>query len=267
MQNHQLRILRRLQHWRGKNFFDDYYKFIFEAARFEKRLTFFNRGYAHLDADAQYEDVAERFQVEMYRQVALAAGDGALAGTNLLEIASALGGGLSFIARTYRPRLCIGVERSRAAVALARKRFGLVVVEGDARDLRLPDAAFDVAVNIESSNAFFGDAFLSETARVLRPGGRFLFADHRRVPPAEIEAYLRGQFAPFGLELQTIRDISANVARSDELDDDRRELLLARLPKALRGVLRPMFNGITTDNHRNLKTGASTYFIAVFEKQ
>ena len=256
-----------LQRRQGAAFYARYYDLVFGLARFERRLSCFNYGYAHLDAEGAYEDAEECFQLELYRQVALAAGAERIAGGTLLEISSGLGGGLAFLQRRFRPRLGIGVEKALPAVIASRRRFGLVVVEGDATDLRLPDAAFDVVLNVEASHVYFGPAFLGEVARVLRPGGVFVLADSRRKPPDVVAPFLRKHLGRAGLTLTSLRDITANVALSSTLDDPRRERILRRLPPPLRGMVRTMLGGVTTEPYRRLQARETTYFIAVAERR
>jgi ubiquinone/menaquinone biosynthesis C-methylase UbiE len=51
-------------------------------------------------------------------------------------------------------------------------------VHGDAQSLPFADESFDVVINIEASHGYPDfPRFLAEVARVLRPGGRFLYAD------------------------------------------------------------------------------------------
>jgi SAM-dependent methyltransferase len=82
----------------------------------------------------------------------------------------------------------VGVDRSRALLAEARRRAGgerwPKLVEADYRRLPLPEASFDAAVNLFSSLGYLGDdedtAVLAEIGRVLRPGGRLVIETMHR---------------------------------------------------------------------------------------
>jgi ubiquinone/menaquinone biosynthesis C-methylase UbiE len=72
-----------------------------------------------------------------------------------------------------------------------------------------PASSFDAVVNIESSHCYESmDTFLSEVCRVLRPGGRFFFADLRSVDGVNT---LREQFNACGLTVEKQTDITTNV--------------------------------------------------------
>lgn len=77
-----------------------------------------------------------------------------------------------------------GVDWSPAMLAIARRRAGELghdvdLRRGDAQDLEFPDASFDTVVSTFSLCAIPDDRLaLREMARVLRPGGLLLLADH-----------------------------------------------------------------------------------------
>ena len=49
-------------------------------------------------------------------------------------------------------------------------------MQGDAQDLPFPDESFDAVINVEASHIYPNfERFLGEVARVLRPGGHFLY--------------------------------------------------------------------------------------------
>ena len=87
----------------------------------------------------------------------------------------------------------VAVDRSADEVREVTAMFRAMAAEGEApsdtvaravrADLLLlpfPDASFDVVINVESSHCYgHVDRFFAEVARVLRPGGWFLYTDFR----------------------------------------------------------------------------------------
>lgn len=68
-----------------------------------------------------------------------------------------------------------GLTLSEAQAAVGRERPGFTCIVRDWLDNRLPDAAFDRAYAIESSEHMVDKArFFAEAFRVLKPGGRFV---------------------------------------------------------------------------------------------
>lgn len=242
-----------------------YYSAIFRIAP-HLGLSCFNYGYADLAAEILPVPEGEPFQLELYRQCGLSVGADRLQDACLLEISCGLGGGLNHIVRTFHPRLAIGLDRAGPAVAAARERFGLITLQGDAGDLRLPTSAFDVIVNVEASHVYYGPAFLDEVARVMRPDGRLVLADNRPMAPHEVQRWLNGTLLPHGLKLISFRDITINVVRACELDTPRRERLLARLPRIARAPLRELIGGTSTAAFASFRDRKSTYFVAVIAK-
>ncbi len=90
------------------------------------------------------------------------------------------GGGQVSILLAARGHRVVGVDFSPTAVALARRNAPeSTFVVGDCLDLDLPTASFDLAVDNHVLHCILGPdrrRFLSEVARVLRPGGVF-FSD------------------------------------------------------------------------------------------
>jgi len=112
------------------------------------------------------------------------------------------------------PASYTGLDLNPAGIAFCRKRHnvpGLDFVQGDAENLPFPDQSFDAVINIESSHCYPRfPRFLAEVARVLRPGGHFLYADLRAdVCIGDWEAELAG--AP--IRLRSHADIKMHVLR------------------------------------------------------
>ncbi len=243
-----------------------YYRLVYRLVA-RLGVSCFNYGYAEIDEQRTPNNTSEEpFQLELYRQTALSAGEDRLAGALILEVSCGLGGGLAHVVKTFSPRLAIGADLVAAAAASARQRFGLVTVQADATDLKLPNETFDVVLSVEASHVYFGDAYLAETARVMRRGGRFVLTDNRLMSPQNARAWLEESLAPHGLTLVDFRDITTNVKRSCELDTPRREQLLAKLPMPMRSPLRAMIGGTSTAAYANMRDGRTCYFIATADK-
>lgn len=109
---------------------------------------------------------------------------GALRGT-VLELGPGDGANL----RYYRPDVrLVAVEpraaaRGRTSAAAGRLGLGARVLDGRAEELALPDGSVDAVVcSYVLCSVADQAAALGEVHRVLRPGGRFLFAEHVAAP-------------------------------------------------------------------------------------
>jgi ubiquinone/menaquinone biosynthesis C-methylase UbiE len=125
-------------------------------------------------------DERNRYCIQLYHRTATQAD---LSGKQVLEVSSGHGGGASYVVRTLRPASYTGLDLNADAIAFCRKRHslpGLDFAHGDAESLPFPDESFDAVINIEASHNYPNfRRFLAEVARVLRPGGCFLYADFR----------------------------------------------------------------------------------------
>jgi len=194
--------------------------------------TFMNYGFVPPANDSapalslEGTDESDRLCIQLYHRVASAT---ELLGREVLEVGSGRGGGASFLARYHRPTQMTGVDFSPTAVALSDKRHAgianLAFRTGDAEALPFPDASFDVVVNVESSHCYgHVDKFFAEAARVLRPGGWFLYTDFRGA--ADMTA-LHGLLAAQPAWTQVAHeDITAAVADALQADDERKRALI-----------------------------------------
>ena len=108
------------------------------------------------------------------------------------------------------------------------------------------------------------DTFLSEVFRVLRPGGRFFFAD---LPSMDGVNTLGEQFNACGLTLEMQSDITTNVLAALQLDNARKlELIDALIPRVFHRPVR-LFAGIAgTRNYVGLESGKLRYLSAQLAK-
>jgi ubiquinone/menaquinone biosynthesis C-methylase UbiE len=99
------------------------------------------------------EDEPERLFIGLYDHVARGL---PLDGARVLEIGCCRGGGARYVARYFQPSEVLGVDFSAPATELARRlnsdTANLSFAVGDAERLDLPDASFDIVLNIESSH-------------------------------------------------------------------------------------------------------------------
>ncbi len=186
----------------------------------EGSLLFMNYGFAdspgetyRLELDSADEPF--RYPIQLYHHVVQPL---ALKGRDVLEVGCGRGGGVAFLARYHRPRTLLGLDLSSEAIAWCRKHHTLPGVEfreGRAEALPCSDSSVDVVVNVESSHCYASmPKFLSEVARVLRPGGYFAFCDLRT---ARGWTPLRAEFDAAGLKILTEESINEPVLRALDL--------------------------------------------------
>jgi ubiquinone/menaquinone biosynthesis C-methylase UbiE len=231
---------------------------------------FMNYGYTPLGDNTNSlkldpADEADRVSIQLYFRVA---GSQDLHGKDVLEVGSGRGGGASFIARYLHPASMTGVDLSASAVRYCRRRHrieGLTFLRGDAGNLPLPSSSFDAVVNVESSHSYPSfERFLNEVARVLRPDGRFLFADARkREDFTRIREQLQERFTIVEEEL-----ITANVIRACEMDSDRRiRLIERRAPRFLQKGMQAYFGVKGGSVFDSLASGEYPYIRFVLQKK
>ena len=210
-------------------------------------------------------DEPNRACIQLYHHVATQV---ELRGKKVLEVSCGHGGGASYLTRTLQPAQYTGLDLNPTGIAFCRRRHrvpGLDFVQGDAGNLPFPDASFDAVVNVEASHCYPDfPRFLAQVARVLRPGGHFLYADFRfDVGLADWEQALA--VAP--LRLQHSRVINAEVLRGMDLNSRRsQELLVRHLPRFLHSLGRD-FAGIQGSRIYNaLRDGQLSYRSYCFQK-
>ena len=163
---------------------------------------------------------------------------------DVLEVA--IGTGLNLAHYPAGIRLT-GVEWSPAMLALARRRAAHLdrevdLREGDAQALDFPDGVFDTVVCTFSLCAIPDDRrAVTEMARVLRPGGLLLLADHVEAGPWPIRAVqwlVEVVTVPVGGEywrrrpIRHVREMGLAIERHDRFNLGIIERLAARKPLA-----------------------------------
>jgi ubiquinone/menaquinone biosynthesis C-methylase UbiE len=190
-----------------------------------------NYGYAPLDGDPRTielaaHDESERFGAQLYH---FAVSHTDLAGRDVLEVGCGRGGGASYITRYLEPRSYVGVDLSENGIRFCNTHHDvpkLRFVRGDAESLPFDDEQFDALVNVESSRAYNHiEKFFAEAYRVLRPGGAFLLTDMRLRDDVEV---LDTQVSEAGFRIDARYNITENVVRALDIDDERRKHLMRR---------------------------------------
>ena len=247
-----------------------FYQYLVRMDR-DNELLFMNYGFAHLDGNGSklvLEDADQKhfFCIQLYHYVTSSV---TLSNSDALDIGCGRGGGPSFLARYLGPRRMVGLDFSKKAVDFCARHYShpaLSFSHGKAEALPFEESSFDFVLNIESSRCYSSmSGFLDEVRRVLRPGGRFLFADFRH--KNEIPA-LRKQVAASGLKLVRWERITPNVFRALELDHDRKyDLLKKKVPPLLTPMLADFIGTKGSSIYRLLQSGDNEYLHCVLQKE
>jgi fatty-acid O-methyltransferase len=229
-------------------------------------VVFFNYGYEQdppMALPLGASDEPDRYCSQLYHSTATQVD---LSGKRVLEVSCGHGGGASYLMRTLHPTSYTGLDLNPAAIAFCRKKHnldGLDFVRGDAENLPFADQSFDAVINIEASLHYLRfPRFLAEVARVLRPGGHFLYADFRSADGiAAWEAALAGS----PLRMLSQRMINAEVVRGmDKNSHQWRERIDRHVPAFLRGVARDFAGVSTLTFYEEMRTGGLSYRMHCF---
>jgi ubiquinone/menaquinone biosynthesis C-methylase UbiE len=245
------------------------YWYPFITRRWEKEdVIFLNWGYEEdppLGLPLAAEDEPNRYCIQLYHRTASQAD---LRGKQVLEASSGHGGGASYLVRTFHPAAYTGLDYNPDGVAFAQKRHdlpGLDFVQGNAESLPFPDESFDAVVSVEASHAYpHFDRFLSGLARVLRPGGHFLYADFRGF--LEYDDW-DAALANLPMRMVSKREINTEVLRGMDHNSPRYLGLVARhVPKFLQSFGRVFAGAPGTVMYRELQRGRLSYRMYHFIK-
>ena len=225
--------------------------------------TFMNYGYADLDETAavlrlEARDEPERYCIQLYHHAAAGVD---LRDKDVVEVSCGRGGGAAYITRYLKPRSVTGVDFSARQIEFCRRRHrlpGLRFLQGEADNIPIAEKSADVIVNIEASCLYPDiDKFFREVTRILRPRGRFIYADFHLTKDVD---HLLGQLERAGLQILKHDDITKNVARALEADHQRRvDALRSFAPFLLRGLLKAFAGTQGTLVPNSLASGRMVY--------
>ncbi|SKC87087.1 class I SAM-dependent methyltransferase [Ohtaekwangia koreensis] len=189
-------------------------------------------------------------------------------GKHILEVGSGRGGGAKHVTSFFSPSLYIGMDLAQSAVDLASKLHNssnLKFIQGSAESIPLADNSVDVVLNVESSHAYGSvEKFLDEVRRVLKPGGYLLLVDFRS---KENMAVFKEQLLASGLDCLGEEDISDNVVRSIEAEDENKKKHIESLVPPRWQKLFNEFAGVVGSKfHCTLKDRSRLYYRFVLQK-
>ena len=198
--------------------------------RFDKDIAanFMNYGYGSLYDDTPVklnkEDEINRYCIQLYDHLARKTD---FESKDILEVGSGRGGGASYIARYYKPKSYTGLDISGSVIDFCNLYYnipGLFFVKGIAEKEPFENNSFDIVMNVESARCYSSlSVFFLEVARVLRPGGYFLFAD--MMYKGEV-VDMRLIIKECGFEITGEQNITPNVVEALDKDTLRREMLI-----------------------------------------
>jgi ubiquinone/menaquinone biosynthesis C-methylase UbiE len=235
-----------------------------------KDWSFMNYGYTPIDDDSETlelneADEPDRYAIQLYHHVISAVG---LTNLDVLEIGSGRGGGASYVARYSKPKTLTGLDFSDSAIEFCKRAHavdGLSFIKGDAESLPFDAAIFDALINIESSHCYGSmETFFANAKRVLRQNGYLLYADFRNIKDV---AVLHSQMEQSGMKILKREDITVNVLRSLDMDDQRKLLLIRALFE--NWLLKPFleFAGVKGSKiHSGFQSGRMIYLHYVLQK-
>lgn len=226
--------------------------------------TMLNWGYAPFDDDVFDQRPQQPLQAQLYKETFRQLDEPLHAAQTVCEMSCGQGSGLAFI-KSITDAKVIGLERSMLARRRARRRYGLTVMKTVGPDINLPDSSVDIILSVEAAHNYYGQHFISEISRCLRPGGKLLITDvsivdaHRAPPRERISSGLESG----GLKIEKWRDVTANVIEALKSDNDRKIAIIDRIPKVFQKTAHHHFCTEGSALYQQFMAGERYYYMAM----
>ncbi|GMW02807.1 MAG: fatty-acid O-methyltransferase [Candidatus Hydrogenedentota bacterium] len=264
----QRRILIRLVRLVQKSLIRYQYGMISKLPINDNELLFLNYGYLDGETGAltlNPEEEPFRTSIHLYHRTAAL---GSPQDKDVLEVGCGRGGGSAHIMRAFQPRSMTAIDLCASGIDFCRRHFassGVRYLTGDAESIPLPDAAFDLVINVESSHCYPKlDRFLAEVHRVLRPGGLFCYTDFRARD--QMNGW-RAALAASGLEMIQEEDITAPVVAALASDNERKlGLIETKVPLRMRDYFAKFAAIEGAPLNTAFKNGTAQYWVFVMRK-
>jgi len=231
--------------------------------------TFMNYGYLSRDfknMELSSDDEKDRMFINLYDYVASQI---PISELSVLEVGSGRGGGASFVARYHNPKSIVGLDFSNTATSLSAKLHknvkNLSFKNGDAEKLPFLDNSFDVILNVESSHCYGNmKKFISEVYRVLKPNGKFSWADLRA---SEKVKETEDIFNKSKLKIINSKTITNEVINAlDKIHDKKIEMINSYVPKILNNAFKDFAGVKGSEIYNSFKNGNAVYLSKVLKK-
>ncbi len=203
-----------------------------------KEATFLNYGYAAENGEFKQleltpEDEINRYSIQLYHHVAR---NHEFKDSSILEVGSGRGGGASFLTRYLKPKSYTAVDIAKKTIEFCQKHHqveGLNFLRAEAEKLPFEANSFDAVVNVESARCYPNiGRFFSEVHRVLRPDGKFLYAD--MIKKEDLDS-INEKLDSAGFKVTECVNIRPNVVRALQLDSVNRKAAIDQgVPKIFR---------------------------------
>jgi ubiquinone/menaquinone biosynthesis C-methylase UbiE len=229
----------------------------------DKKTVFLNYGYASSngefkDLQLKPEDETNRLFIQLYHQVAK---KHKFENTHILEVGSGRGGGASFITRYFKPATYTAIDLAQKTIDFCNefhKVPGLKFIKGDAENLPFENEKFDAVVNVESARCYPNiDIFFNEVKRVLKPEGKFLYADMIKT---EEVGTIEDLLTQTGFKIIEKNDIRENVVLALKLDSDvKKKYIDKKIPRFMRKSFYEFAGLEGTDRYKSFANSEMQY--------